>query len=76
MNARMKATMEFQAPATKEPARDLSASLEDRERGARIEFTRWRTDNPNFTHNELLNNWKRIRVAWNISKPDKKKTRK
>ena len=74
MNSRMKASLLFQAPEP--PQRDLSASFDERERGARIEFTRWRTDHPNFTHHELLDNWKRIRVAWNISKPDKKKTRK
>ena len=74
MNSRMRASLLFQAPEP--PQRDLSASLNDRERGSRVEFAKWREAHPNFTHNELLDNWKRIRVAWNISKPDKKKTRK
>ena len=74
MNSRMKASLLFQAPEP--PKRDLSASLDERERGSRIEFAQWREAHPNFTHNELLDNWKRIRVAWNISKPDKKKGRK
>ena len=74
MNARIKASLLFQAPEP--PQRDLTASLNDREQGARREFAKWREAHPNFEHKELMDNWHRIRVAWNISKPDKKKTRK
>ena len=70
----MKASLLFQAPEP--PQRDLTASLNDREQGARREFAKWREAHPNFEHKELMDNWHRIRVAWNISKPDKKKGRK
>ncbi len=74
MNDRIKARLWFQAPTVPaEPQRDLSAHIHDRERGVRIEFAAWRESNPNFTHNELLEKWKRIRVAWNVSGPAKKK---
>lgn len=73
MNARIKATMEFQAPTAKEPARDLTASLEERERGSNEEFAQWREANPNFTSKELLAKWADIRIAWGISNKNIKK---
>ena len=46
--------------------RDLSAAYDRRQRGARHEFAAWREAHPDFTSQELLDNWKRIRRAWNL----------
>lgn len=45
-----------------------------RQIGAREEFAAWRAANPNFTSRELLDQWRRIRIAWGLSQP--KKSRK
>lgn len=82
MKSRLIATLEFQAPRlTPEPpparcieARTLEATLNDRQRFARIEFARWREENPDFTHKELLDNWRRIRIAWNLTSTKPRKT--
>ena len=76
MKARMKATMEFQAPTAKEPARNLTASIQERERGSNEEFAKRREANPNFTSKELLNQSADIRIAWRISKPGFHKKKK
>ena len=56
-----------------EPPRDLTASLEERERGSRVEFDEWRKARPNFTSKELLDQWADIRIAWGISNKNIKK---
>ena len=52
MKARMRASLLFQAPEP--PQRDLSASLDERERGSRVEFAKWREAHPNFRHYQKL----------------------
>ena len=51
--------------------RDLSAAYDVRERGAQQEFAAWREAHPDFSSKELLDNWKHIRCAWNLSQPEK-----
>ena len=55
--------------------RHLDASHALRQRGAREEFAAWREAHPDFTSKELLDNWKWIRRAWNLSQPDKPRKR-
>ena len=55
------------------PHRDRSASFNERTTGARVEFDQWREAHPDFTSAELLENWRRIRVAWGLSSPDRKR---
>ncbi|MBK8752342.1 MAG: hypothetical protein IPL99_12160 [Candidatus Competibacteraceae bacterium] len=62
--------------AQPEPFRNLSASFNERTTGSRVEFAKWREANPNFTHTSLMDNWKRIRIAWGVSEPDKKRAKK
>ena len=52
------------------PCRDLKAGRHERTQGARVEFDAWREAHPDFTSAELLENWRRIRVAWGLSSPD------
>lgn len=59
-----------------EPFRNLSASFNERTTGSRVEFAKWREANPDFTHTTLMDNWHRIRVAWGVSEPHKKRVRK
>ena len=42
-----------------------------RQIGARQEFAAWRAAHPNFTSREMLDQWRRIRVAWGLRKPEK-----
>ena len=49
------------------------ANLDERQRYAREEFAKWREEHPNFSSQELIENWKRIRIAWGISNPNKPK---
>ncbi len=61
-------------PATaSEPYRNLNASFNERTTGTRVEFDQWRAAHPDFTSAELLENWRRIRVAWGLSSPDRKR---
>ena len=53
--------------------RNLSANFHERTTGSRVEFAAWREAHPDFTSAELLENWRRIRVAWGLSKPDMKR---
>lgn len=55
--------------------RDLDAAYDRRQMGARQEFAAWRQAHPDFTSKELLDNWKQIRCAWNLSQPDKPRKR-
>ena len=55
------------------PCRDLKAGRLERTQGARVEFDAWRAAHPDFTSAELLENWRRIRVAWGLSSPDWKR---
>lgn len=55
--------------------RHLDAAYDLRQRGAREEFAAWREAHPDFTSKELLDNWKQIRRAWNLSQPDKPRKR-
>ena len=55
------------------PHRHRSASFNERTTGARVEFDAWREAHPDFTSAELLENWRRIRVAWGLSSPDRKR---
>lgn len=48
-----------------QPNRNLSASFDERTRASHVEFAHWRETHPNFTTPELLENWRRIRTAWN-----------
>jgi hypothetical protein len=59
-----------------EPYRNLSASFNERTTGSRVEFAQWREAHPDFVHTTLMDNWKRIRVAWGVSEPDKKRVTK
>ena len=57
-----------------EADRDLGAIENQhnlRQIGARQEFAAWREAHPNFTSRELLDQWRRIRVAWGLRKPEK-----
>jgi hypothetical protein len=56
--------------------RDPAAARDRRLRGAREEFAAWRDAHPNFTNQELLDHWKRIRRAWNLSPPEPKPRKK
>lgn len=56
--------------------RDLDAAYDQRQRGARQEFTAWREENPDFTSKELLDHWRRIRRAWGLTPPEKPRPRK
>ena len=58
-----------------EPCRNLSASFNERTTGSRVEFDQWREAHPDFTHNTLMENWHRIRVAWGLVKPELRKVR-
>ena len=49
--------------------RDLDAAYDRRQMGARQEFAAWRAENPDFTSQELLDNWQRIRRAWHLGPP-------
>lgn len=51
--------------------RHLGAAYALRQRGAWQEFAAWRAAHPDFTSKELLDNWKHIRCAWNLSQPEK-----
>ena len=53
--------------------RRIISSLDERQRYAREEFAQWREANPDFSSKELIDNWKRIRIAWGISEPPKPK---
>lgn len=48
--------------------RNLNAPFEERHRRANVEFAQWRQEHPNFTTPELLENHRRIREAWRVSK--------
>ena len=63
------------APAP-ESDRDLSASFQERITGSRVEFAQWREAHPDFTHQTLMENWHRIRLAWGLVKPEPKQARK
>ena len=52
--------------------RDLAAAHDRRQRGAREEFAAWREAHPDFTSQELLDNWRRIRRAWQLGPPEPK----
>lgn len=58
--------------------RNLDAAYDQRQRSARQEFTAWREENPDFTSQELLDEWARIRRAWHLGlsepKSGKRKT--
>ena len=58
-----------------EPRRNLSAGFHERTTGSRVEFAKWREAHPDFTSAELLENWRRIRVAWGLCQPDRKQAR-
>jgi len=51
-------------------SRHLDAAYALRQRGAREEFAAWRAAHPDFTSRELLDNWKRIRRAWQLGPPE------
>ena len=53
--------------------RRIIARLDERQRYAREEFAQWREDHPDFSSRELIDNWKRIRIAWGLSEPPKPK---
>lgn len=52
--------------------RDLDAAYDRRQRDAREEFAAWREAHPDFTSRELLDNWQRIRRAWQLGPPEPK----
>ncbi len=47
------------------------ATHDERQRGARQEFADWREAHPNFSSQELLNAWARIRRQWRLTPPEK-----
>jgi hypothetical protein len=49
---------------------NLDAAYDRRQRGAREEFAAWREAHPDFTSQELLDNWRRIRRAWRLGPPE------
>jgi hypothetical protein len=51
---------------TTTPRRPPAAPCDPRQIGARLEFELWREAHPDFTSQELLDNWQRIRRAWNL----------
>lgn len=56
-----------------EPHRNRRASFNERTTGSRVEFAQWREAHPDFTSAELLENWRRIRVAWGLCQADRKR---
>jgi len=49
-----------------EPCRDLTASHAARTTASRVEHGQWIKDHPNFSSQELLENWRHIREAWGL----------
>ena len=45
---------------------EIDASHDLRQTRARQEFAAWREAHPDFTSKELLDEWARIRRAWNL----------
>lgn len=46
---------------------DLKASHADRQRHARIEHDQWMKDHPDFSTQEMLENWRHIREHWGLT---------
>lgn len=51
--------------------RRLDEAYDLRRIGANEEFARWREENSDFTSGELIEAWKKIRIAWGLM-PDPK----
>lgn len=68
--ARIAATIALQTPAHPRMAiSDRHAPRPHREKCAADEFTRWRTQHPNATRDELRQRWREIQIFWNLSAP-------
>ncbi len=46
----------------------LNAPTADRQREARIEHDQWMKDHPDFSSQELLENWRNIRQKWGLTR--------
>lgn len=66
--ARFEATIALQTPAHPRMAiSDRHAPRPHREKHAADELTRWRTQHPNATRDELRQHWREIQIDWNLS---------
>lgn len=70
--ARFAETIALQTPAhPRMPVSDRHGPRPVREQRAAGEFTRWRTEHPNATTDDLRHRWRQIQVDWNLSAPER-----